>query len=364
VGATGGRQYPGISVDEKLNMWKEVETIFDGVLLDTRISSVGRTPIRALVERNHRLVVYASDYDEFTNASPYALDGAFIDNFWRGNAVFEEPDTLAAQREYLATAAERNADVRERGGGSGFTLMSMNTAGQGWQIKGAAQERFLPWPLDRLFNNCASRMGTSIPGGDGIWCPETLLDVSQLSNYYGQIAMEEAYHKSEACSDMDKTVSGTGWDLPNAFYLDALDYNGLLRTGPTPLFGSARHAMINGTKAYAYVDTVIAHNVWVACEGRLHSDSDYSNEERHFTFPSNNIASLPQMAKGRYLQNSSVSSNLDTGGARSCEGIKERVKRRRANHSLSLWVDATFGRRSDWPTQTEVRLFAQLQRKR
>ena len=57
------------------------------------------------------------------------------------------------------------------------------------------------------------------------WCPESLLDVGQLTNYYKQTAIAEAYARGD--------------DFPNGFYIDAVDTGGRLRTGTRPLSAAA-----------------------------------------------------------------------------------------------------------------------------
>jgi len=48
----------------KQAFWKKIEQLFDGLLLDTTVSTLNKTTIAQLVERNHRVIIYASDYAE------------------------------------------------------------------------------------------------------------------------------------------------------------------------------------------------------------------------------------------------------------------------------------------------------------
>lgn len=292
-------------------MWQSYSAIFDGLLLDTRESSIHTTPVADLIHRGHRLVTFVSDYAEFTDSSPFALNGAKIQNYYKGGGVFDEPSVLESHMDYFSNAAANNADVRAR---SGFTLMSMNTEGTSWQVTDAAKNRFLHWlgstkqhtdddegaPLpEGLFKSCASK--TRIPGVKH-WCPETLLDISQLTSFYNQVAIESAYQITE---------NNPAAAFPNAFYLDALDFDGTLRTGTQTLFGSERSATSASHKStrYAYVDTILAYNVRRGCQA-VHLDP------------------------------SAVSCN---------NTLFDTVNRRRAKYPLQRWEEPSYGRHVDWP---------------
>ena len=84
------------------------------------------------------------------------------------------------------------------------------------------------------------------------------MDASLLTNYYNQ-AFFELYETP-------------GYDLPGAIYLDGLDVNGTIRTGPQlfgPAYGGVNEAsqpgVINGTAKYAYVDTMLLATVRRLC---------------------------------------------------------------------------------------------------
>ena len=104
TGSTGNDQYPKVTPDEKQQMWQSYSTMFDGLLLDTRESSIHTTPVADLIRRGHRVVTFVSDYKEFTDSSPFALDGAKIQNYHKGGGVFDEPSVLESHMDYFSSA--------------------------------------------------------------------------------------------------------------------------------------------------------------------------------------------------------------------------------------------------------------------
>lgn len=151
--------------------------------------------------------------------------------------------------------------------------------------------------------SCATSF--NIPGMDA-WCPMYLQAVSQLTNYYNQIALETAIQQDLG--------------LPNAIYLDAVDVGGLIRTGvqlfPEPLWpvnGSTGHPPVSqhNTTGYAYVDTLLLWSVRQACKPGAGAPS-----------PAN------------------------------CAAATSLLEQRRAAHPLLTWDDATYGRLVAWPNVT------------
>jgi len=310
--ATGNNQYPDVTPEQKQRLWSQYVDIFEGIMLDSQNSCIHKTPVPDLVHRGHRLITFASDYEEFTGSSPWALDGASIQNFVKGDGVFHELSTMEAHMKYLANAAMNNEDVMNQGG---FSLMGMNTEGTSWQIKASAKHRFLHWlkikqegiELDvdfvELFSSCSSHI--KIPGVSKHWCPETLLDISQLSSFYNQIAIESASRMIE------QDIPGFGF--PNAFYLDGLDFDGTIRTGTQLLNGSERSAPTasHKTSRYAYVDTILTYNIRKACT----SDPRGFATETRWT----------------------------------CYSLAEAVSKRKAKYPLEVWEQPAYGRHADWP---------------
>lgn len=126
------------------------------------------------------------------------------------------------------------------------------------------------------------------------WCPETLLDVAGLENYYKQITLEEA-------------LTTAGWGFPNAIYLNGLDWEGTIRTGNENLLGQTRGNSSYQNTSYSYVDTMLTYNLNLVCSK---SDNKYSEE---------------------------------------CQYIADILLSRRLAHPLQRWDDEQYGRLSNWP---------------
>jgi hypothetical protein len=291
-GAEGQDQYPGVSKEEKGVIWRKFLRVFDGLLLDTREASIFVDSVETLIAKDFRLIAFATDYVEFTDSSPFAINAASIQNRYdSGDGVFNAEASLEAHRYYFQNAVTNNAAEHAR---SGFTLLGMNTQGQAWQILASAEKRFLGWG-DDLFSSCSSHF--DMPEAPH-WCPETLLDIAQLTSYYNQAAFEYA---------VENLGESTGF--PNAFYLDALDLSGTVRTGPQLLDGANRGGDIATNDAkYPYVDTVLIYNVKNACQ---------------------------------QLNNS-----------QSCTNFAGMIDRRREKFAMMLWDDPSRARHSEWPEHT------------
>ena len=365
--ATGQSAYPGVSPAQKQQFWNKFTTIFDGLLLQTNESSIFDTPLAQLIQRNHRVIAFVSDYAEFTQSSPQALDAANIQNEYDdGEGVFREEKLLQTHIDYFKNATVNNKHINANGG---FSLLGMNTASPGWQIISAAKRQFLHWmkdlnhprhhsseriqsvdgqdtslkqkrllsmpsPLWRLmsavkqqvtdwlggtleeselqaanlqstiFHSCQSHI--KIPGVKN-WCPLNLLDIAQLASYYNQIALDEAYNNSfnEDVGESDRVLSA----FPNAFYLDGYDYDGTIRVGPELLDGTARGKADNTMKdaKYAIVDTILAFNARVACQQKT------------------------------------------LGSSNDCEALLDRINKRRSKYPLQRWDEPELRRHDDWP---------------
>jgi len=371
--ATGQSAYPGVTTAEKQQFWKKFIAIFDGLLLHTTESSIFNTSMAQLIERNHRVIAFVSDYEEFTQHSPHALDAAVIQNVYDdGEGVFRTEQLIQTHVDYFKNATENNKHINYHGG---YTLLGMNTASPGWQILSAAKRQFLHWMKDlnsmppqelttttlsdwsidghytpfmqdeqnmatpsifwrlvlavrwqvanlmgtamddtewqvdelqtSIFDSCASHI--KIPGVKK-WCPLNLLDIAQLAAYYNQVALEEAYIKSYMDGESDPFREYSAF--PNAFYLDAYDYDGTTRIGPDLLDGTKRSKTTNSTTKdarYAIVDTILAYNARIAC------------------------------------QHSIVS-------AVKCEHLLEMINKRRLKYPLQRWDEFNLARRNDWPS--------------
>lgn len=234
--ATGEDQYPHVTIAEKRKLWKTYLKVFDGLMVDTRIFSnpLNATSIAELLDNNMRVVTFVADYESMTGASPLALDSAVtIQNTYDGDGgMFRKTATLEEHCQYFRTVAQRNQKVARKGG---WTLLGLNTATQTWPLLVSAEERFRGWSFDA--RKCRV-------DGTQDWCPESVLDMAQLASYYNQIVLAGA---------------GNPTSYPHAIYLDALDYNGTIRTGSQLLDGTQRGPH-SSTQRFAYVDTLLEYN--------------------------------------------------------------------------------------------------------
>lgn len=241
------------------------------------------------------MVWYATDYVESTNSSSQALDARLIDNEGPGAG----PSFGALK--FLRVGAQRLARSKSEGQ---FLLVSMAESGTTCQIEAAAELTFLPYVPgvhEQLIHKCARCQ--QIPQMMG-WCPMTLMDVSLITNFYNQRALEALY--SEGAHD-------PAVDFPNAIYLDAVDAGGLIRTGtqlinPLPLTegGGAAGPTKHATDGFAYTATLVGANIRRLCRRQSPSPS-------------------------------------------ACSSLLAAVEAARAQHPVRLWDDPEHGRLADWP---------------
>lgn len=301
TGAVGKDQYPETPIEAKQKFWSEIESIFSGIIVDFAQTKINETSIDDMIARNQRAVFYVADYEEFTGFSRFALDSRLIDNQC-GPSVDAEVNALAWERDLLANSEARISELKKS---QSFFLMSMAT---GVPIASTVLEaaiRFLPNVTDLEVVKCAEAF--NIPSMH--WCPQTLLDIGQLENYYKQITLEEA-------------LMNPGWGFPNAIYINAVAWEGTIRTGTKTLWGAVRSEdMAHQDAAYAYADTMILHNVQKGCNAL-------------------STAAASQGGAGAVKAKAK---------AASCPQLIADVQERRAKFPQTFWTDAKFGRLENWP---------------
>ncbi|GMI52228.1 hypothetical protein TeGR_g11119 [Tetraparma gracilis] len=290
--AVGDNAYPGVSAEDKQAYFAQLLDVFSGLVIDTAVSQPNSTSVSDLIARNHRLVPYVSDYAEFTGGSQYAMDGALVDNNL-GSSVDGEEDAYNSEMAMFGSMKDLRAADKAR---NALYLRSMATSSPDFQVEAVAMMKFDPLAnSDEQTAKCAQ--GFNIPSLTS-WCPPTLNDIGQMAAYYKQLSLEEAYQK----------IDTDGWVFPNAFYIDALDYDGTIRSGSTLLNGLVREGGVEGKEKtrYAYADTVVGANVKLACRDRGEADAD-------------------------------------------CAALTELVEARRAKYPAERWDDLKYGRSADWP---------------
>lgn len=341
---TGNDQYPGVSADEKQKFWQQIQDVFSGLLVDTSQSSLNSTPLSDLVSRGHRVAVFATDFQEFTGGTTLATDGCMVDN----RLAMASVDGLDTKHDIDYFAGIKDILAKDKADGK-FFLLSMANSPPGEQMTDALKIEYLPGETD-LIPQCAATF--NIPDMTG-WCPETLLDVGQLTAYYRQQTLEAAYQ--------------AGHSFPNAIYIDAVGDDGVIRTGTKRLnagdepvcniykwsscqtsqpecddgwvangykvhfncydYDGNKHGFCgwawqdhykccrqadaeHATDAYGYVDTLVAYNVRSACAGNGLSQDD-------------------------------------------CASTMAMLEERRARNPVKTWSDPLNGRLQGWPAVSD-----------
>lgn len=284
---TGADQYPATTPAIRQAYWKQIATVFDGMLFDASAGTrLNETSVQTLLRRGQRVVWYAADWKEFTGADPRAMDNIRIDNQLPSSG--DQTGALGLFRGGAATRASNKAS-------NSFFLASLANSGPSCQVEAAALVKFLPIDKKGDIARCAACYG--VPGVHA-WCPLTLMDVGLFGNYYNQRMLDAAFTEA---------ATNPAVDFPNAIYIDVVDQGGLIRTGTSrvnPLGAGDDHT----TTGYAYAATLIGQNVRRLCR-----------------------SSSPRPAK------------------EACDEATVAVETARAKHPLTVWNDTEAGRLSGWP---------------
>lgn len=256
---TGTDQFPDTPIYEKQWLWNTTFVpMFQDLLLDTRNAGEDifhTTSIQALIqEYNYRLIPIVSDWKEFTASSPHALNAAdVLENHYHnepGDLLQDGPESFVrAQLQYFQHLQhQQQQHQQQQDKQTKMTLLGMNTQSPPWLIKALAKRRFVPFSSKS--SSCTLWKNTNTTIKPSSWCPGSLLDLAQLSNYYNQYSIEEAFSTTK---------------LPMAWYLDALDYNGTIRTGCQVLDGYDQDSLKCQASSYALVDTILLYNAKQIC---------------------------------------------------------------------------------------------------
>jgi len=248
-------------------------------------SPLNTTSLNSLIASSQRVAIYASDYAELTNSSQYAMDGCLVDN-QLGSGITNEAAAYAWEVETFRQAAARKVTDKKS---SKWSLVSLASSVTQNQVEDNAKLEYQPFYHSEITQDCADEF--NIQGMT--FCPSTLLAVDQLTSYYKQLSL-------------DLAITEDGMDYPNAFYVDAVDEGGTMRTS-VDLLPAAATA---NTKRFAYADSVILMNLFRLCSG------------------------------GRNPR--------DTV----CQTLQAQLKERRALNPVWRTDDAANGRLSNWPNQT------------
>ena len=231
--------------------WQQILSLFGPLALDRSTGAAMNTStIDELVRANTRAVFLVSEYANFTGNSSKAYDACqALDNEFCASVQ------NATSSVELCTDTFKHADAHIAKDKAADQLYLLSMASQpSQQILDAAMVTYFPY----LFNvtneveKCAEIF--HVPGMVN-WCPMHLQAMAQLENYYSQISFENAVTNH--------------YGIPNAIYINAVDYNGTIRTGYT-LFGrnypEGWVPTPGGTNGYCYVATLVLVNLRRACK--------------------------------------------------------------------------------------------------
>uniref|UniRef100_A0A7S1FDN4 Phosphatidylinositol-specific phospholipase C X domain-containing protein n=1 Tax=Noctiluca scintillans TaxID=2966 RepID=A0A7S1FDN4_NOCSC len=295
---TGTDQYPATTAEERQVFFESVKEVFQNLMFDASLGPLKDTSVATMWKRGCRVVWYAADFVESTNSSKFALDAMKLDNIGPGDGA--SLGSLRLLRTGAATLARDKAADR-------FFIMSLSPNGPWCQQESAALLTYLPLRRKDIVDRCVKCLG--IPGME--WCPVTLQDMGQLSNYYNQIVLDTLYNEGE-------TNEAVGF--PNAIYIDDVDTGGLIRTGVSRLNPLGPPP----------------------ADGLLHPQSQVPSEhqEAGFAFSATMVGATVRRLCRRLLTRDEESI---------CGNATQAVNAARQVAPVRRWDDVVHGRRADWP---------------
>jgi hypothetical protein len=273
----GTDQFPGSSVAERQAFWGQIKDTFGDLLFDRDAGArLNETTLAGMVAKGQRVVLYVSDYAEFTGNDTKAYDAcANLRNDLECGHLDNLPGAVNEWKQ-----AFLDAPANQRKGKSEDTMWLTSLAGSppDDQLKYAAILKY-DAGIDAKKTREACAALFKIPNMTD-WCPYSLLDNEQMRAYYLQLAMDTVVHPT--------TSAEIGF--PGAIYLDAVDLGGKIRMGTTILAeeigdgagnessrASAGSAPGSDTQVvgYGYVDALLLHNTRKACKetGRASANS-------------------------------------------------------------------------------------------
>jgi hypothetical protein len=307
-----GTHYSGIANNILQAYWKQIQSIFNSVLFNTTQGRpLNETTIGELLDRGQRVVVYLTDFDNFTGtASPIdrtvAYTDCLIDNEFSTHAT-NATDTVVNSLQAFRDA-EVHIHTRTKPNNE-FYLLSM-AADPTDRLTDAVFLRYFNILLNvtNETESCADVF--HIPGFYD-WCPMHLQDSSQLVNYYNQIPLGAVAEST--------TLE---LSLPNAIYIDTVDVNGTIRTGTT-LFGPGypdgwtdQGATGHGLTGFGYVDVFALTNLRRGCK----------QQQQQYQHGAYGISATP-----------------------ACQAMEAELMTRYRTHPVVRWSDVGKGRLENWP---------------
>lgn len=184
------------------------------------------------------------------------------------------------------------------------------------------------------------------------WCPETLLDVGQLTAYYKQLTIEGAYNAN--------------YTFPNAIYIDAVGPEGTIRTG-TKLLSAGEDDIVCNIFKWSSCQTSQPRcdDGWTSNGESVHWNCYDGQGNKHGFcglawqdhYKCCRNADADHANDGYAYADTLIAYNVrracDAGAAakpEDCSSLIEMIEERRARHPVAQWSDVLTGRRDDWPT--------------
>jgi len=263
VGLNGTDQYTGTTVEERQAYWRAIEGVFEGKLVDSKAGQLNEVTMEEHWGRGEQVVIYATDYAQFTNSSSKAVNAMHIHNELGGSGITSIPQNAASAPSLFSASIRASDKAQNR-----FYLISMANGGD--QIQQAAEIQYVPFIKTAARKACAKLF--HIPNFTS-WCPVTLMDEALLGNYYNQQTLEKVYTAMETARAAAN--AGIEFEFPNAIYIDGIDDGGGLRTGTGQICGEGADCSTTMTmpplstphanESYAYAATVIGSNLLRRC---------------------------------------------------------------------------------------------------
>ena len=316
--ATGEQQFPGVEKKVKRIFWKSIENMFISYLNTSNI----RSTISDFLRNNHRVIFLVSDYEEFTDNGTLAYDACEIIN--------NDLDISDVVNINISHDIERFKTFQYNR--SKFHLLSMASSSPKASYESAAKIHYIPGGT-KYIHSCAAVYGHA---NLTQWCPETLLDFAQLNNYYHQYTLSVAFQNN--------------YTFPNAFYIDAIDHNGLIRIGNKALgYGATNCHIFKWTSC----SKSMCDKGWIKNGDIDHFDCYASNGNK------SNLCIIPWQTHKKCCRNTNnmrnnlgfgmisriISYNVMRGCLEGCEVLKDKINRMIDSYPVVMWNDELLGRR-------------------
>ena len=269
VSLNGTKQYPGTTVAQRRAYWAQIEAVFEGKLVDSTHGALNEVTMAEHWSRGAQVVIYATDYAEFTGSASTAIDAMHVDNQLGGSSIEHIPKGMKDALGVFSPGTRRSDKASNR-----FYLVSM--ANSGPQVGEAAEYKYVPFAQKGAIKSCEQIFG--IPNMTG-WCPLTLMDVGSLGNYYNQQVLEQVY--TTMTKDRSNGRATLQFEFPNAIYIDGIGNTattgapGTLHTGIAQVCGAGAtctttlpmppKSLPHADTAYAYAATVVGSNFLKLC---------------------------------------------------------------------------------------------------